>query len=345
MENHFIKNVEFENFKCFEKLKVKKLKRVTLIGGKNNIGKTSFLEGLELFLSSKNSYNLAMNIYKMIRRRQGNISRERYFELDFIYSNNSKVDLIIDDNKIEIEYLEEVPNKVDEFVREENIFMKYEPSLKLTVNEESFIVPIERISDRPLMIRRELDSKLSINFISSSTAEEKEIAIYYGRLIDINMEKFLDESLSLFDENIIALKQKMTDRDVVLKLQLKNRETPVLLSSLGEGINRYIAILCAIWSSKNGYLFIDEIENGIHYTNYEKLWRIIFEASEKANCQVFVTSHSKECIEAFNRVNEEDEGIYLELYKNQKNGLIEAQDIDYKQLSYELTHGGEVRGE
>ena len=345
MENHFIKNVEFENFKCFKELKVKELKRVNLIGGKNNIGKTSFMEGLELFLSSKNSYNLAINLYKMIRRRQGNISRERYFELDFIYSNNSKVDLIIDDNKIEIEYLEEVPNKVDEFVREENIFMKYEPSLKLTVNEESFIVPIERISDRPLMIRRELDSKLSINFISSSTAEEKEIAIYYGRLIDINMEKFLDESLSLFDENIIALKQKMTDRDVVLKLQLKNRETPVLLSSLGEGINRYIAILCAIWSSKNGYLFIDEIENGIHYTNYEKLWKIILEASKQANCQVFVTSHSKECIEAFNRVNEEDEGIYLELYKNQKNGLIEAQDIDYKQLSYELTHGGEVRGE
>lgn len=345
MENHFIKNVEFENFKCFKELKVKELKRVNLIGGKNNIGKTSFMEGLELFLSSKNSYNLAINLYKMITRRQRNIRRERYFELDFIYSNNSKVNLTIDSNKIEIEYLEEVPNKVDEFVREENIFMKYEPSLKLTVNEESFIVPIERISDRPLMIRRELDSKLSINFISSSTAEEKEIAIYYGRLIDINMEKFLDESLSLFDENIIALKQKMTDRDVVLKLQLKNRETPVLLSSLGEGINRYIAILCAIWSSKNGYLFIDEIENGIHYTNYEKLWRIIFEASEKANCQVFVTSHSKECIEAFNRVNEEDEGIYLELYKNQKNGLIEAQDIDYKQLSYELTHGGEVRGE
>ena len=344
MENHFIKNVEFENFKCFEKLKVKELKRVNLIGGKNNIGKTSFMEGLELFLSSKNSYNLAINLYKMITRRQRNIRRERYFELDFIYSNNSKVNLTIDSNKIEIEYLEEVPNKVNEFVREENIFKKYEPSLKLIVNEESFIVPIERISDRPLMIRRELDSKLSINFISSSTTEEKEIAIYYGRLIDMNMEKSLDESLSLFDENIIALKQKMTDRDVVLKLQLRNRETPVLLSSLGEGINRYIAILCAIWSSKNGYLFIDEIENGIHYTNYEKLWRIIFEASEKANCQVFVTSHSKECIEAFNRVNEEDEGIYLEFYKNQKNGLIVVKERDNEQLEYALSHNSEIRG-
>ena len=34
----------------------------------------------------KNSYNLAINLYKMITRRQRNIRRERYFELDFIYS-------------------------------------------------------------------------------------------------------------------------------------------------------------------------------------------------------------------------------------------------------------------
>ena len=53
MENHFIKNVEFENFKCFEKLKVKELKRVNLIGGKNNIGKTSFMEGLEILVKPK----------------------------------------------------------------------------------------------------------------------------------------------------------------------------------------------------------------------------------------------------------------------------------------------------
>ena len=131
---------------------------------------------------------------------------------------------------------------------------------------------------------------------------------------------------------------------MILKLKLKNRDTPVLLSSLGEGINRYIAILCAIWASKDGYLFIDEIENGIHYTNYEKLWKIIFDASEKAKCQIFITTHSKECIEAFNRVNENDEGIYLEFYKNQKNGLIVVKERDNEQLEYALTHNSEIRG-
>jgi AAA15 family ATPase/GTPase len=93
-------------------------------------------------------------------------------------------------------------------------------------------------------------------------------------------------------------------------------------------------------------LFIDEIENGIHYTNYEKLWKIIFEVSKMANCQVFATTHSKESIEAFNKVNESDEGIYLEFYRNmKKDGIVEVQGINYKQLAYNLTHGGEVRGE
>lgn len=80
---------------------------------------------------------------------------------------------------------------------------------------------------------------------------------------------------------------------VKLKAKLANKNELVLLSSLGEGVNRYIAILCAIWASQDGYLFIDEIENGIHYTNYPKLWELIFLASAQANCQVFVTSHRK----------------------------------------------------
>lgn len=195
------------------------------------------------------------------------------------------------------------------------------------------------------LARRNTEAKSNINYVSSSTIDEKEIAIHYGRLIDLNKEKYLDESLSLFDENIIALKQKVTERDVVLKLQLRDRETPILLSSLGEGINRYIAILCAIWASKDGYLFIDEIENGIHYTNYKKLWKIIFEASKMANCQIFTTSHSKECIEAFNEININNDGIYLEFYKNQKNGLISVKERDKEQLDYALTHNREVRGE
>ena len=125
---------------------------------------------------------------------------------------------------------------------------------------------------------------------------------------------------------------------------MNNKVEPVLLNSLGDGINRFMAIICAIWASKDGFLFIDEVENGIHYTNLEKLWKIIFEVSEDANCQVFATTHSKECIEAFNRENEEDNGTFIELYKNKKDEIV-AKTRDFEQLDYSLTHGGSFRGE
>jgi AAA15 family ATPase/GTPase len=159
---------------------------------------------------------------------------------------------------------------------------------------------------------------------------------------------FLNESLRRFDDDIISIKQRATKNNVILKLKLKDRQTPVLLSSLGEGLNRYIAVLCAIWASKDGFLLIDEVENGIHYTNYKKLWHIIFQASAEANCQLFITSHSKECIEAFNEVQLEDNnnsGAYFEFYKNLKTNMITASKRDKEQLKYSLTHQGRMRGE
>jgi len=44
MNNNFIKNIEIKNFKCFKDFKADGFKRVNLIGGKNNVGKTAFME-------------------------------------------------------------------------------------------------------------------------------------------------------------------------------------------------------------------------------------------------------------------------------------------------------------
>ena len=347
MNNHFIKDLTFSNFKCFKELNVKDIKRVNLIGGKNNIGKTSFMEGIELFVSSSDSIDLSYNIFEMIRRRQSSLRRDRYFELDFIYEDSSKVELTLNNKKLEIEYTEEIEEDLRNQFEDDTESSEYQPSFKLKINSDERNFPIERLIHRPPMMRRERydNIKSKINFITSTTTDERDIAILYGKLGDLNKEEFLNDSLKLFDENILALKLKLTDRDVILKVSLKDRELPVLLSSLGEGINRYIAILSAIWASKDGYLFIDEIENGIHYSNYEKLWRIIFQASADANCQIFITTHSKECIEVFNEVNRDDEGSYLKFYRNKKTNLIVTKQKDNEQLEYELTHDLETRGE
>ena len=61
---------------------------------------------------------------------------------------------------------------------------------------------------------------------------------------------------------------------------------------------RLASILVAIANAKNGVAFIDEFENGVHYSAMGSMWNAVATFSEKFNTQLFVTTHSAECIRA-----------------------------------------------
>lgn len=46
-------------------------------------------------------------------------------------------------------------------------------------------------------------------------------------------------------------------------------------------------------------LLVDEVENGIHYATLPRVWKFLFEVAERHAIQIFATSHSWDCIEAF----------------------------------------------
>ena len=341
-----ISSIKIQNFKIFKELNVNNLKRVNLIGGKNNIGKTAFLEAVEFFASSNNIYDVVINIARLVLKRQNkNRDYQNEIEFDLINYDSDSFIIKVDQNELIVKLIgPEFNQDIDIYIDNEEIIP--EQLVEITFNQDIHKFPIRKLLHRRVLPPyRENVFKPKVNFISSSTINERDIATFYGELVDLGKENFLDNSLKLFDEKFIALKQKATKKDIILKLKIKDRDKPILLSSLGEGINRFVAILCAIWASKDGYLLIDEIENGIHYTNYEKLWQLIFKASKEANCQVFATTHSKECIEAFNNVNNKNEGVYLEFYLNKKTNDIVVKSRDYEQLSYSLSHQGRFRGE
>lgn len=314
-----IKNIEIKNFKIFDTFKMEGLKTVNLIGGKNNLGKTALLEAISLNVSSLDLNNLLMSIKDILHKRNNHI------EIDFFRQNTNKIDISTDKRKISLEYENKTPEAI----------------VNLAIDEIKQGVNISQIFSGPLLINQYKTSK--VNFISTGDIDDSYLSDLYASLVSKGKDEFLDEALKLFDENIISVKQVVQGR-AVFKLKMKNMKNPILLNSLGEGINRFMAIVCAIWASEDGYLFIDEIENGIHFTNLKKLWKLIFTVSQEANCQVFATTHSKECIEVFNDFNKSDDGAYFELYKNKKDEIV-AKTRDYEQLEYSLTHGGSFRGE
>ena len=105
-------------------------------------------------------------------------------------------------------------------------------------------------------------------------------------------------------------------RQIVVKLRGWDHRVP--LRSLGDGATRLFGAALALAGSRNGFLVIDEAENGIHHSIHDDFWRMILKASEENDVQVFATTHSFDCVRGFARAakdSPESEGVLVRLEK------------------------------
>ena len=70
------------------------------------------------------------------------------------------------------------------------------------------------------------------------------------------------------------------------------------LHDLGGGAVRLSRLLLSFFSSRDGMLLADEIENGIHHSALREVWIHARRWMQKWNVQLVATTHSAECIDA-----------------------------------------------
>ena len=68
------------------------------------------------------------------------------------------------------------------------------------------------------------------------------------------------------------------------------------IGTYGDGVKRLLALALSLVGSRDGWLLIDEIDSGFHWTVMEDMWRLVVEAAQRSNVQVFATTHSYDCI-------------------------------------------------
>ena len=114
---------------------------------------------------------------------------------------------------------------------------------------------------------------------------------------------------------------------------------------MGDGINRILTIILALVNSDNGFLLIDEFENGLHHTVQEQLWNVIFNLAQKLNVQIFVTTHSEDCISGFENIlnspNNSLDGKLIRL--DNDNGTIKQVEFNAKELKIATDQNIETR--
>lgn len=194
-----------------------------------------------------------------------------------------------------------------------------------------------RLNKEPVGVKKKL-----YNFIPSYMVGNDLIISTFDKIKEQRRREKLNQILNQFDNNILEF-DIIENRPQVFLNNLQNFQDVI---ELGHGLKRYIAIISAILINKDGFLFLDEIENGIHYTNLDRLWQIILTISKQQNVQVFATTHSKECIESYARVAqklEDNEITFIELGRNDENQITSIV-YDYESVIDQVEQHQEIRG-
>ena len=133
-----------------------------------------------------------------------------------------------------------------------------------------------------------------------------------------------------------------TGRRPVVKLRDEVR--PVPLKSLGDGAVRLFGVALALANSKDGFLLIDEAENGIHHSIQRDFWTMVLKAAHENNVQVLATTHSWDCVAGFAMAATEIEEVDGALVRlDRYDDHIKAVEYSEEDLRIAAKHGIEVR--
>lgn len=377
-----LQTISIKNFRLFQHIKVTHLNRINLVVGKNNSGKSAFLEALELFASnaspavildliesrqeswasnskslprnsfgysvrhlffghllpefdqegirigeieSKNQIHLTTGAYIREKQPDGTINRIR------VSTNSITPDTDI--SQVDVALVSEDDKRTRKILSlEDDVRRPYRPSYYEQRLASDFrypwqVVPTENMSNR--MIATLWDQ-------TSLTEQEAEV-ISALRLIDPRV------SGVAFVENANSRRISSREDDRIPLVKIKGYQEPLPLKSMGDGMARLFHIIVALVNARDGILLIDEFENGLHWSVQALIWETVFRIASHLNVQVFATTHSRDCIAAFESVWQENEdlGSFFRLEVQQDN--VAVTEYSAEDLSDSIETDVEVR--
>lgn len=310
-----ILNLDVKNMKAFHTLSVTDLGKFNLFVGKNNCGKTTLLENLFLIIAPSNtSLPIKISNFRNIEFVDESYWTQYFHNLDaekdIEISADVKVHNKLQHRKLDISlsqyYLLE-NGKKSEFDLSKGISAS---SKKISGLKYRY-----QIEDGgAIKDQFELDLSSDGNIIKGTLPEgykEPLTGAFYGpTLMYVDIPKrFHDLKIGKQTESILRVLKRIDPSILSIDLGFNNivycdvgLESLLPLNQMGGGMLKTLGILLAVHSCKDGILLIDEFENGLHFSTMQILWSALIESAHTYNVQVFVTTHSLECIDAFARV-------------------------------------------
>jgi len=348
-----------KNFKCFKQLELPELGKITLVGGRNNVGKTALLEALFLF-SDRIHPDMVLKQYGWRGVETVTTTPESMWApifSNFDMTHKILISVVIDGQresatfKYNPSYLLQsypIPSpqtgvqevRTDQPVTSFSLDIEYSDTLGKKTASHLVISPQGQPGlqqDSP-----DIKSKQAIILPAKKHVSSKENCDRFSKLAEVNKEKLALKFLRLIEPKVSNVKILTDGPNRFVAAQIGDGK-PFPVAFMGEGMAHVLSIVCAIFASKRGIVFIDEIENGIHYSAINKLWEAIGAAAEEYDCQVIATTHSYECLEAAHKglAKWAEDFRYIRL--DRSDDTITGKLSDYDMLTAALANNMEVR--
>lgn len=366
-------SLSIRGFRGINRLDIERLGLVTLLAGRNGVGKTTVLDAIQLFARHCDalSFRDVLTSHHEIETSHDDedVRTERpAFEALFFgrkpdLHDRFSIGTIEDHAPLTVEAVtaEDLPSEwLERLERQRSAldgpilrisfrtFTEYQPVLSEDfVGSRAFSMPHWR-RVRGLGEEDWPDNAPCIS-LGPDIAENRQLAEHWDEVALTPSEELALDALQLACrmkiEGVAPIERprRSAGRRMMVKPARGDR---VPLRSLGDGAVRTLGTALGLVNAKEGFLLIDEAENGIHHSLLRDYWAMVLSAAREHNVQVLATTHSWDCIVGFAEAACEDksaEGVVVRLEPDDEDGSIRAIEYSEADLNIAATQGIEVR--
>lgn len=354
-----IHRVEIEGYRTFEKLTVDGLRRVNLFVGRNNTGKTALLEGIEALVSAESPMVLyrpsfargEVRPYHNAPLDPGNvIDVRRWFHGHRLAGSTISLEARRTHGEKDIGFechVEAVPDDpapVPPFsLGGFRLLQKRSPQARiasLPVRPDGGLgAPSEDVvREQGLRLKR------PVYFVGTALGRTAELELLWSKVQLTPSEQEVEASLRIIEPNVRRIGFQGRGADVGCSVLLDGETEPVPLGSLGEGTTRMLGLALGLANTAGGYLFIDEIDSGLHYSVMADMWRLVIATAKRLDVQVFATTHSFDCVSGLGAIVDADAsmGDDVALHRLER-GQANTTPYDASEIAAAARHHMELR--
>lgn len=337
MSKQHLTSFKVENFKRFDSLELTDIGQFNLIVGDNNVGKTSLLEAISV-LSLRNGDDsfdsLEQNLNHVLLRRGMNATGST--DIFFKYLAKDEGQSILFDFEI---------GQKNEYV---TIKKSSEQQITIERGRQQRATDFARESQNMHIA----GGAKSTNLIPLNIETNGQLYREYQNTIGLDRptKHLIINNLKVVDNHIVEIEVLPLMEQSHVMVGFDNTSLYMPITGLGESAVRVFYYLLHIIQNRGQRLMLDEIDTGIHYSRMKGFLKNIIQLADKNEVQLFMTTHSLECQEAFAEVFEEPDMVQHQAKARQftliekPDGQVVASGRDFEQLQSALETGYDTRG-